>query len=68
MSFLKEQHEKKLCKKRGQIWEPWSVPPHKTLPKIEILLQIYRRTIEEFQRDVTFQLYQDLLGYKVVAW
>lgn len=44
------------------------MPLHKTPPKIEILLQIYRGTTKEFQRDITFQLYQDLLGYGVVSW
>lgn len=57
-----------MSKKRGQTWDPRSVSPPKTPPKIEILLQIYQGITKEFQRDVTFQLYQDLLGYEVVEW
>lgn len=41
---------------------------HKTPSRIEILLQIYHSMAEEFQRDVTFHVFQDLLGYGVDAW
>lgn len=41
---------------------PW---PHKTPPRIEILLQIYQGTFDQLRKRINFQLYQDLLGQGV---
>lgn len=66
--ILEEQHEERMQKKKRLPQKPRCPPPHKTSPRIEILLQIYQKTVEEFQRYRNFQLYQELLGYEVVAW
>lgn len=66
--FLEELHDESMRKKKGLQRKPRSPPPHKTPPRMEILLQIYQKTAKEFQRDITFQVYQELLGYGVVAW
>lgn len=57
-----------MSKKKGNMWEHKSMPPYNMPPKIKKILQIYHGTTKEVQRDITFQLYQDILVYGVVAW
>lgn len=65
---MEERHEERRQKKKGLPQRPRYPPSYKTPPRTEILLQIYQKTTKEFQRDISFQLYQELLGYEVVAW
>jgi len=66
--YLGEKHVNRMSRKLGRPRTPISDPAHKTLPKIEILLQIYQSMAEEFRQDVTFHTYQDLLGYGEAVW
>jgi len=66
--YLGERYVDRTSRKLGRLCIPILDLAHKTLPKIEILFQIYQSMVEEFQQDVTFYTYQDPLGYRAAVW
>lgn len=48
----------RMSRKKGEASPVRVVLPYKTLPRLEILFQIYHSMAKEFQRDISFRMYQ----------